>query len=56
MSNKSKKLKPLTIGRYDIKVSIGHQKNTIGTGVHDVRPKRQRTRSSQTRASMKEYQ
>lgn len=53
MSNK--KLKPLIIGRYDIKISIGHQKNTIGTGVHDVRPKRQRTRSSQNRAAMKEW-
>lgn len=50
-----KKLKPLIIGRYDIKISIGHQKNTIGTGAHDVRPKRQRTRQTNFRESMRGY-
>jgi hypothetical protein len=53
MSNK--KLKPLVIGRYDIKVSTGHQKHITGTGAHDLRPKRHRTRSSQNRAAMKEW-
>ena len=50
-----KKLKKLVIARYDIKVSAGHQKHITGTGAHDLRPKRQRTRSSQNRAAMKEW-
>ena len=50
-----KKLKKLVIGRYDIKVSAGHQKHITGTGAHDLRQKRQRTRSSQNRAAMKEW-
>ena len=40
----------------DIKVSIGHQRHFTGTGAWDNRPKRQRTRSAQSRAIMKEYQ
>ena len=37
------------------KVAIGHQSHITGTGAHDLRPKRQRTRGSQLRAAMKEY-
>ncbi len=51
-----KKSKKLIIKGEDINVSIGHQKHFTGTGAWDNRPKRQRTRSTQTRASMKEYQ
>jgi len=39
----------------DIKVSIGHRQHTTGTGVHDSRPKRRRTRSANNRASIKEW-
>ena len=38
----------------DIKVSIGHRQHTTGTGVHDSRPKRRRTRSANNRAAIKE--
>ena len=51
-----KKSKKLIIRGEDIKVSIGHQRHFTGTGAWDNRPKRQRTRSAQTRAIMKEYQ
>ena len=48
-----KKTKKLIIKGEDIKVSMGHQKHFTGTGAWDNRPKRQRTRSSQLRATMK---
>ena len=51
-----KKTKKLIIKGEDIKVSMGHQKHFTGTGAWDNPPKRQRTRSSQLRATMKEYQ
>ncbi len=50
-----KKLKVLVIKPHDIKVSIGHQKHITGTGAHDLRPKRQRTRQSQVREYMRGY-
>jgi len=50
-----KKSKKLIIKGEDMKVSIGHQRHFTGTGAWDNRPKRQRTRSTQVRASMKEY-
>jgi|TARA_R110000787_G_C13095620_1_gene411902 hypothetical protein len=37
------------------KVAIGHQSHITGTGAHDLRPKRQRTRQSQLRESMRGY-
>jgi hypothetical protein len=37
------------------RVAIGHQSHITGTGAHDPRPKRKRTRASQLRAAMKEY-
>ena len=51
-----KKSKKMIIKGEDIKVSIGHQRHFTGTAAWDNRPKRQRTRSAQTRATMKEYQ
>ena len=51
-----KKSKKLIIKAEDIKVSIGHRQHFTGPGAGDNRPKRQRTRSSQLRATMKEYQ
>lgn len=32
------------------KLAIGHQPHITGSGIHDNRPKRQRTRSAQRRA------
>jgi hypothetical protein len=37
------------------KIAIGHQAHITGTGTHDLRPKRKRTRSTQNRAAMKEW-
>jgi hypothetical protein len=37
------------------KVAMGHQSHITGTGVHDSRPKRQRTRSSQKRQWRSEW-
>ena len=51
-----KKSKKLIIKAEDIKVSPGPRQHFPGTGAWDNRPKRQRTRSAQTRAIMKEYQ
>ena len=50
-----KKTKKIIIKAEDIKVSTGHRQHFTGTGAWDNRPKRQRTRSAQTRASIKEY-
>lgn len=36
------------------KVAIGHQSHISGTGVHDSRPKRQRTRSAQLLAQLRD--
>lgn len=35
--------------------AIGHQGHISGTGVHDSRPKRQRTRGAAHRAAVKEH-
>ena len=51
-----KKSKKMIIKAEDIKVSTGHRQHFTGTGAWDNRPIRQRTRSAQTRATMKEYQ
>ena len=45
----------LTIKAKDIKVSTGHQQHTTGTGAHDNRPKRKRTRQAQRAAWRKEW-
>ena len=37
------------------KVSIGHQSHITGTGIHDNRPKRQRTRSAQKRKALEQW-
>jgi hypothetical protein len=36
------------------KVAIGHQSHITGAGVHNSRPRRQRTRSQQNRQAIKE--
>jgi hypothetical protein len=37
------------------KPSIGHQSHITGTGVHDNRPRKQRTRSSQNNRAIREF-
>ncbi|MEK9805907.1 MAG: hypothetical protein VW551_06415 [Euryarchaeota archaeon] len=48
------KTSKITIKARDIKVSIGHRQHITGTGVHDSRPKRRRTRSANNRAAIRE--
>ena len=40
----------------DIKVSTGHQPHITGTGKHDNRPKRERTRSNVNKKAIKDSQ
>ncbi len=37
-------------------VSLGHQPHTTGSGAHDSRPKRQRTRNGQKQAWLKDVE
>jgi hypothetical protein len=37
------------------KVAMGHQSHITGSGAHDNRPKRKRTRSAQRRAAISEW-
>lgn len=47
--------KKMVIKARDIRVSIGHQERTIGTGTHnDKRFRRQGTRSAQLRKAIEE--
>lgn len=50
---KSDKIK---IQAKDIKVSTGHQEHISGTGKHDLRPKRERTRSNVNKKAIKDSQ
>lgn len=46
--------KPMII-KGTIKVPIGHQNHITGTGIHDNRPKRQRTRKAKMIQAIKEW-
>ena len=48
------KTSKITIMARDVEVSIGHRQHITGTGVHDSRPKRRRTRSANNRAAIRE--
>ena len=37
------------------KIRLEHQKHDLGCGAHDSRPRRQRTRGSQTSQAIQEY-
>ncbi len=37
------------------KTSIGHQSHVTGTGAHDNRPRKQRTRSAQNNRAIREF-
>ena len=54
MSRKKSKI-TLVIKASDIKPAMGHRSHTTGSGAHDNRPKRQRTRSEQNRKAIQEY-
>jgi alpha-D-ribose 1-methylphosphonate 5-triphosphate synthase subunit PhnH len=50
-----RKQKTITLVIKVKKVAMGHQKHVTGSGVHDNRPKRQRTRNSQRGAWQKDW-
>ena len=54
MKRSKEQTEKMIIKAEDLKVSIGHQDHFTGTGIHDNRPKRQRTRQTQRRAWQKE--
>lgn len=45
----------MVIRAADINVSIGHQGPISGTGVHDPRPRRERTRAAQKRKAIADH-
>ena len=49
------KTKKMVIKAKDIKVSIGHRQHTTGTGAHDNRPRRQRTRTAEKKAAIRNF-
>ena len=53
---RKKKRSKLVIKARDLKVSTGHHLHDQGCGRHDSRPRRDRTRSSQRRQWMKEWE
>ena len=55
VSKRKKTSWKVVIKQDDLKVSIGHTVHTTGTGVHDNRPRRQRTRSAQKNRAIREF-
>ena len=56
MKRKQKKQSDkILIEKEDIKPSTGHSQHDSGSGYHDGRPKRQRTRAAQKRQALKDY-
>ena len=55
MSKRKKASWKVVIKQDDLKVSIGHTAHTTGTGVHDSRPRRQRTRSAKNNRAIREF-
>jgi len=55
MSKRKKTSWKVVIKKDDLKVSIGHTAHTTGTGVHDNRPRRQRTRSAKNNRAIREF-
>ena len=45
----------IVIKAADLKVSVGHTPHTTGSGAHDARPKRERTRSAQNKKAIREF-
>ena len=56
MKRKNKKQsEKILIKKEDIKPATGHSQHDSGSGYHDGRPKRQRTRAAQNRQALKDY-
>jgi len=56
MKRKNKKQSDkILIRKEDIKPSNGHSQHDSGSGYHDGRPKRQRTRAAQRKQALKDY-
>ena len=56
MKRKQKKQsEKILIRKEDIKPSTGHSQHDSGSGYHDHRPKRLRTRAAQRRQAVKDY-
>ena len=56
MKRKQKKQsEKILIRKEDIKPATGHSQHDSGSGYHDHRPKRQRTRAAQRRQALKDY-
>ena len=56
MKRKQKKQsEKILIRKEDIKPSTGHSQHDSGSGYHDHRPKRQRTRAAQRRQALRDY-
>ena len=56
MKRKNKKQSDkILIRKEDIKPSTGHSQHYSGSGYHDHRPQRQRTRAAQRREAFKDY-
>ena len=53
--SKRKKATKFVIKASDIKVSIGHQSHKSGTGIHDNRPRKLRTRSAQNNRAIRDF-
>ena len=53
--SKRKKATKFVIKASDIKVSIGHQSHKSGTGIHDNRPRKLRTRSAQNSRAIRDF-
>ena len=56
MKRKNKKQSDkILIRKEDLRPSTGHSQHDSGSGYHDYRPKRQRTRAAQKRQALKDY-
>jgi len=56
MKRKNKKQSDkILIRKEDIKPATGHSQHDSGSGYHDGRPKRQRTRAAQKRQALRDY-
>ena len=56
MKRKQKKQSDkILIKKEDLRPATGHNPHDSGSGYHDHRPKRQRTRAAQKRQALKDY-
>tara|TARA_Y100000817_G_scaffold302960_1_gene284439 strand:- start:850 stop:1020 length:171 start_codon:yes stop_codon:yes gene_type:complete len=55
MARRKKTSWKVVIKQDDLKVSIGHTQHASGTGAHDNRPRRQRTRADKNNRAIREF-